>query len=111
MGGQTGRTSEPNNSSTPGHSADGPTPRANGSNGSNGQRSNAAPDPSPTAKYLDRSVDLENLRIPFARFPGIKGIVPEREAVCLGWSEIVQEIAPDPAPVFDRKDKVPYYIT
>jgi hypothetical protein len=119
LGGRTGRTSEPNNSSAPGHSADWSTPKANGSHESNGQRPNAAPpdnviflnpDPSPTAKYLDQSVDLEKLPIPFVRFPGIKRVVPEREAVCLGWSEFVQEVAPDPAPVFDRKDKVSYCI-
>jgi hypothetical protein len=93
--------------------------KANGAHRSNEQAPDAVspdnviflhPDPSPTAKYLDRSVDLESLRIPFARFSGIKRVMPEREAVCLGWTKFVQETAPDPAPVFDRKDMVPYYI-
>jgi hypothetical protein len=68
------------------------------------------PEQSPTAKYLDTSLDLGSLRIPFARFPGIKRVVPEQETICLGWSEFVQEIAAEPAPVIERKDQVPYYI-
>jgi hypothetical protein len=96
-----------------------PTAKTNGSHKSNEQRCDGVspdnviflhPKPSSTAKYLDQSVDPESLRIPFVRFSGIKRIVPEREGVCLGWSDFVQETAPDPAPVFDRKDNVPYYI-
>jgi hypothetical protein len=117
IGGQTGQANEPNNSSAMGSGTEGP--KTNGTDRSNEQRPDTLspdnviflnPAPSPTAKYLDQSVDLESLRIPFARFPGIRRVVPEREAECPGWSDFVQEIAPDPAPVFDRKDKVPYYI-
>jgi hypothetical protein len=70
----------------------------------------AAPVPSPTAQYLDQNADLESLCIPYARFPGTKMVLPDREAVCSGWSAFVEEIAPDPAPVIERKEKVPYYI-
>jgi hypothetical protein len=70
----------------------------------------AAQEPSPIAQYLDQSVDLETLSIPFVRFAGTKRILPEREAECPGWSAFLQEIAPDPAPVIKHKDQVPYYI-
>ena len=70
----------------------------------------AATEPSPTSQYLDQSVDIEALRIPIARFPGLKGVVPEQETIFCGLSALLQEIAPDPAPVFERKDQVPYYI-
>ena len=65
---------------------------------------------SPNAQYLDQSVDLENLPIPVARFPGTKMVLPNREAVCSGWSAFVEEVAPDPAPIYQQKDRVPYYI-
>ena len=70
----------------------------------------AATEPSPTAQYLDQSVDIEALPIPIARFPGLKGVVPEQETIFCGLSALLQETAPDPAPVFERKDQVPYYI-
>jgi hypothetical protein len=70
----------------------------------------AATEPSPTAQYLDQSLDIEALPIPMARFPGLMGVVPQQETVCLGRTELLQEIAPDPAPVVARKDQVPYYI-
>jgi hypothetical protein len=70
----------------------------------------AAPGPPPDAQYLDPSVDLENLPIPFARFPGIKRVLPDREAVSAGWSAFVEEVAPGDPPVIERKDQVPYYI-
>ena len=70
----------------------------------------AAPGLSSSAQYLDQAVDLENLAIPLVRFPGIKMVLPDREAVCSGWSAFIDEIAPDPAPVIERKDQVPYYI-
>jgi hypothetical protein len=55
-------------------------------------------------------VDLERLPIPLARFGGIKVVLPDLEATYLGWSEVIEEVAPDPAPVFQHKDRVPYYI-
>ena len=70
----------------------------------------AATEQSPSAQYLDHGVDLESLSIPYARFPGTKMVLPDREAVCSGWSEFVNEVAPDPAPVIERKEHVPYYI-
>jgi hypothetical protein len=70
----------------------------------------AAPEPLLAGQYLDPSADLESLRIPFARFPGIKSVLPDREAMCSGWSAFVEEVAPDPAPVIERKDQVPYYV-
>jgi hypothetical protein len=69
----------------------------------------AAPAPL-NARYLDQSVSLENLPMRFTRFPGIKRVLPDREVACSGWSALVEEIAPDPAPVIERKDQVPYYI-
>jgi Primase C terminal 2 (PriCT-2) len=66
--------------------------------------------PSPEAQYLDPSIDLENLPIPFTRFPGIRRVLPDREGVSAGWSAFVEEVAPDPAPVIERKDRVSYYI-
>ncbi len=70
----------------------------------------AATEPSPTAQYLDQSVDIEAIPIPIARFPGLMGIVPEQETVCLGRTALLKEIAPEPAPVVERKDRVRYYI-
>ena len=70
----------------------------------------AATEPSPTTQYLDQSLDIEAISIPIARFPGLRGVVPEQETVCVGWTALLQEIAPDPAPVVARKDRVPYYI-
>ena len=70
----------------------------------------ATTEQSPNAQYLDQSVDLEDLPIPFSRFPGTKMVLPDREAVCSGWSAFVEEVAPDPAPIFQQKDRVPYYI-
>jgi len=54
----------------------------NDSGGATILRHPAAPEPSPTAKYLDQDVDLEALRIPFVRFPGTKMVLPYREVVC-----------------------------
>lgn len=62
------------------------------------------------APYLDKSINLETLLIPFARFPGLKQVFPDLEAVCGGWSEFLDEVAPQPAPVITSKDKVPYYV-
>jgi hypothetical protein len=70
----------------------------------------AAPEPSPTAQYLDQSVDIEALLIPIVRFPGLMGVVPEHETVCIGRTALLKEIAPEPAPVVERKDRVRYYI-
>jgi hypothetical protein len=84
-----------------------------GSNGSGSAvilRHPAAPEPSPTAQYLDRNADPESLPIPFARFPGIKRVLPDREAVSTGWSAFVEEVAPTLPQVVERKDQVPYYI-
>lgn len=64
----------------------------------------------PTGQYLDPSVDLETLPMSLVRFPGTMMVLPDREAVFNGWSAFVAEIAPDPAPVIERKDRVPYYI-
>jgi hypothetical protein len=70
----------------------------------------AATEPSPAGQYLDQSVDIEAIPIPIARFPGLMGVVPEQETVCLGRTALLREIAPEPAPVVERKDKVAYYI-
>src|SRR5437762_12735701 len=70
----------------------------------------AATEPSPTSQYLDRSVGIEGLPIPLARFSGLMGVVPQQETIFCGISALLQEIAPDPAPVVERKDQVPYYI-
>jgi hypothetical protein len=69
-----------------------------------------AQEASPAARYLAEGVDLETLPIPFARFPGIKMVVPDREDACAGWSAFAEEIAPNLPPVVERKDQVPYYI-
>jgi hypothetical protein len=61
-------------------------------------------------QYLDQSVDIETLPIPIARFPGLMVVVPQLEIVLIGRSALIQEIAPDTAPVVDRKNRVPYYI-
>jgi hypothetical protein len=66
--------------------------------------------PSPTARYLDQSVNLKTLPIPFVRFRGIKSVLPDCESVCTGLPDFIQELAPDPAPVIKYKDQVPYYI-
>jgi hypothetical protein len=65
---------------------------------------------SPKLPYLDLSVDLDNLAIPLVRFPGIKRVLPDCETTCLGWSNLLQEVAPDPAPIFQQRDTIPYYI-
>jgi hypothetical protein len=122
VGGQADRTDEFGNQGA-GHKSRGQAQPSNHKHwgGTNGSEASAdtpenliflrpVAEPSPTAKYLDQSVDLESLRIPFARFPGTKMVVPEQEAICLGRSEFLHEIAPDPAPVIERKDRVPYYI-
>ena len=70
----------------------------------------AATEPSPTAQYLDQSVGIEALPIPIVRFPGLMGVVPEQETICIGRTALLQEIAPEPAPVVERKDRVRYYI-
>src|SRR5262249_36874157 len=66
--------------------------------------------PKPAEEFLDRSVDLETLRIPLTRFPGVKRTIPDAELVCRSWQELIAEIAPDPAPVIAEKKHVPYYI-
>jgi hypothetical protein len=55
-------------------------------------------------------LDLATVQIPITRFPGTRMVLPDREGVCSGWSEFLEEVAPDPAPVFECKDRVPYYI-
>jgi hypothetical protein len=65
---------------------------------------------SPEEQYLDPTVDLETLSIPFARFPGTKRVLPDREDACSGWPAFVEEVAPVSPPVIERKDQVPYYI-
>ena len=70
----------------------------------------ATSEQSPNSRYLDQNIDLELLPIPIVRFPGTKMVLPDHEAVCLGWSEFLEEVAPEPAPIFQRKDRVPYYI-
>jgi hypothetical protein len=60
--------------------------------------------------YLDLTVDVEAVCIPYVRFPGTKMVIPDREATVAGFSAFVDEIAQDPAPVIGRKDQVPYYI-
>jgi hypothetical protein len=55
-------------------------------------------------------VDIEALPIPIVRFPGLLAVVPEQETVCIGLTALLQEIAPEPAPVVERKDRVRYYI-
>jgi hypothetical protein len=67
-------------------------------------------DASPFAQYLDLKLNLQSLQIPYARFPGTKMVLPDREAVCAGWSDFITEVAPDPAPVIESKGRVPYYI-
>jgi Primase C terminal 2 (PriCT-2) len=61
-------------------------------------------------RYLDRATNLKTLRIPLVKFPGMKLVVPQREWTCNGLQELADEIAPSPAPVFERKDRLPYYI-
>jgi hypothetical protein len=70
----------------------------------------AAPERLPAEQYLDPNVDPERLTFPLTRFPGLKRVEPDLEAVCDGWSEFIAEVAPDPAPVIERKEQVPYYI-
>jgi hypothetical protein len=60
--------------------------------------------------YLDPKVDVRQLRVPYVRFPGTKMVVPDLEAPSSGWSEFLNEIAPNPAPAIERKDRLPYYI-
>ncbi len=62
------------------------------------------------SKYLDRAVDVATLPIPLVKFPGVKRVVPAREWTCKGLQELADEIAPTPAPIFARKEDVPYYI-
>jgi hypothetical protein len=62
------------------------------------------------SEYLDARVNLETLPLPLTRFPGTKMVLPDHEAVITGWTAFAEEIAPDPAPVIERKDQVPYYI-
>ena len=69
-----------------------------------------ATEPSPTAQYLDQSVDIETSPIPIARFRGLMEVVPEQETILPGRTALIREIAPDPAPVFVHKNQVPYYI-
>jgi hypothetical protein len=62
------------------------------------------------ARYLDRSVDLTTLSMPFARFPSLTRVLPDREIVCIGLPALINEIAPEPAPIFPQKHRVPYYV-
>ena len=62
------------------------------------------------ALYLDRSVDLTTLSMPFARFPSLTRVLPDREIVCIGLPALIDEIAPEPAPIFPQKHRVPYYV-
>ena len=55
-------------------------------------------------------MDLATLAIPLVKFPGVKRVVPAREWTCKGLHELADEIAPTPAPIFARKEDVPYYI-
>src|SRR5215467_16270503 len=41
--------------------------------------------PKPAEEFLDRSVDLETLRIPLTRFPAVNRTIPDAELVCDGW--------------------------
>jgi hypothetical protein len=66
--------------------------------------------PTDINKYLSPTVDVTTLPIPLVKFPAVKRVVPEREWTCKGLLELADEIAPMPAPVFARKDEVPYYI-
>jgi hypothetical protein len=61
-------------------------------------------------QYLDRTVDLEKIQIPLARFPGSRQPLLDRELICSGLKAFIEETAPDPAPVIERKENVPYYI-
>ena len=62
-------------------------------------------------KYLNHTVDLEELPIPLVRFPGLKQTIPDKEVICNGWTEAISEIAPsDLAAVVPEKKDVPYYI-
>ena len=65
----------------------------------------------PKNKFIRPNVDAESLQLPLVRFPGLKRVEPEREMLCAGWTAFCKEIAPDPAPVFAQKDRVPYYIS
>ena len=65
----------------------------------------------PKNKFIRPNVDAESLQLPLVRFPGLKRVEPEREMLCVGWTALCKEIAPDPAPVFAQKDRVPYYIS
>ena len=62
------------------------------------------------AVYLDRSVDLTTLPIPFVQFPALKLVMPNREIVCAGWVPFINEIAPESAPIIQEKSRVPYFI-
>ncbi len=107
----THRAEMPGHASKPTHDAGADTEYiSSSSGGAIILRHPAAPEPSPTAQYLAVDVDLETLPIPIVRFPGTKMVVPDREATCSGWSAFVAEVAPDPAPVIEGKDQVPYYI-
>src|SRR5438105_4977833 len=66
--------------------------------------------PSPNERYLDRSVNLATLPIPFARFPGTKMVLPDREGECQGFDAFVEEIAPSPPSVIEHKHRLPYYM-
>ena len=55
-------------------------------------------------------MDVATLPIPMVKFPGVKRVVPAREWTCKGLQELADEIAPAPAPIFARKENVPYYI-
>jgi hypothetical protein len=50
------------------------------------------------------------LALPLLRFPGSREGEPEEEKICKGWSGFIAEIAPNPAPVIQQKEQVPYHI-
>ena len=76
----------------------------------NGKVASLGSDTTDFEKYLDRAVDVATLPIPLVKFPGVKLVVPAREWTCKGLQELADEIAPTPAPIFTRKEDVPYYI-
>ena len=99
LGGQSFQIDEQKHSSIE-HGGEQPSCKSRGAHQSNGHAPDAVspdnviflhPEPSPTAKYLDQSVDLETLRIPFARFPEIQESraregrrMPELVRICAG---------------------------
>jgi hypothetical protein len=71
----------------------------------------AAPaQPTRPERYLDPTVDMGQLKIPLVRFPGKMQVLPDLEKVYFGVTAFAQEVAPDPTPIIEDKDRVPYYI-